>query len=157
MAAVTRWWQTEVLGEQAALWLSNPPSSYCHHSSQPTPTSHQTQNAQFFKGRHTEHNKDRQTVKSAFLSTGSSQYRGSQRSGSGTQLTLTNRYNPSALTAQSRVMCLSKASVQDYLVKDSECLTDFFFAICIFHFSSHHGQELWEVNGAISFNHKKKR
>lgn len=74
------------------------------------------------------------------------------------RLTLTNQpLQPSAVTAQSHVMYLSKASVQGYLVKDSECLTDFFFAICIFHFSSHHGQELWEVNGAIPFNHKKKR
>lgn len=116
----------------------------------PAPTSHQTQNVQFFKSRHTEHNKDKQSDQHFSLL-------GRQRRGSGTPANSNQLLQPSAVTAQSHVMCLSKASVQGYLVKDSECLTDFFFAICIFHFSSHHGQELWEVNGAIPFNHKKKK
>lgn len=46
--------------------------------------------------------------------------------------------------------------MQDYLVKDSECLADFFFAVCIFHFSSHHSQKFWEVNGAIASSENKK-
>lgn len=120
--------------------------------------SHQSSNTEctLFQ-RQTYWTQQRQTVKSAFLSTGSGQYSGESKERLRHSANSNQPLQPSALTAQRRVMCLSKASVQDYLVKDSECLTDFFFAICIFHFSSHHGQELWEVNGAIPFNHKKKR
>lgn len=45
---------------------------------------------------------------------------------------------------------------QAYLVKDSECLADFFFAVCVFHFPSHHSQKFWEVNGAITSKEKNK-
>merc|ERR1712123_253361 len=35
-------------------------------------------------------------------------------------------------------------------VKNPEGLPDFFFTVCVFHLSSHHGEELGEVNGSIS-------
>ena len=41
---------------------------------------------------------------------------------------------------------------QGYLINDSECLADFFFTVGVLHFSSHHSQKFWEVNGAITSN-----
>lgn len=39
-----------------------------------------------------------------------------------------------------------------YLVKYSESLADLLLAVCVLHFSGHHGQELWEVDGSITWN-----
>ena len=36
-----------------------------------------------------------------------------------------------------------------YLVKYPEGLTDLLLAVCVFHFSRHHGEELGEINCSI--------
>lgn len=36
------------------------------------------------------------------------------------------------------------------LVKDLECLLDLLLRVSVLHLAGHHGQELWEINGAVA-------
>lgn len=38
-----------------------------------------------------------------------------------------------------------------YLVEYPESLADLFLAVRVLHFSGHHGQELWEVDGSVTW------
>ena len=46
----------------------------------------------------------------------------------------------------------SAMQTRGHLIEDSERLADFLFTVGVFHFSSHHSQKFWEVNGAITSN-----
>lgn len=42
-------------------------------------------------------------------------------------------------------------SEPSHLVEYPESLADLFLAVCVFHFSGHHGEKLWEVNGSVTW------
>ena len=43
---------------------------------------------------------------------------------------------------------------KSHLIEHFERFSDFFFGVRVFHFSRHHSEELWEINGSISCGEK---
>merc|ERR1712141_250733 len=44
----------------------------------------------------------------------------------------------------------SRDEAVSIFVKDTECLPDLLLAVCVLHLPGHHGEELWEVDGAVA-------